>query len=159
MTNKLQRELKKRRPFESASEEAALNIVRTSDQLQIRFARLLREHELTPSQYNVLRILRGEGKPLPILEIASRTITVVPGITGLVDRLEQAGFVNRVRCETDRRVIYVALAEKASKALAALDGPLAALHEKLTGHLSQAELKELSRLLENLRGPWAGMDD
>lgn len=159
MTTKLQRELKKRRPFESPSEEAALNIVRTSDQLQIRFARLLREHELTPSQYNVLRILRGEGKPLPILEIASRTITVVPGITGLIDRLEQAGFVNRVRCETDRRVIYVALAEKASKALAALDEPLAALHKKLTGHLSQAELKELSRLLEKLREPWAGIDD
>jgi len=159
MTTRLQQELKKRRPFESASEEATLNIVRTSDQLQIRFARLLREHDLTPSQYNVLRILRGEGKPLPILEIASRTITVVPGITGLIDRLEQAGFVNRVRCEKDRRVIFVALAERASKALAALDEPLMALHRKLTGHLSQAELKELSRLLEKLREPWTEHDE
>ncbi|HVC94779.1 MAG TPA: MarR family transcriptional regulator [Pirellulales bacterium] len=159
MTTRLQKELKKRRPFESASEEATLNIVRTSDQLQIRFARLLREHDLTPSQYNVLRILGGEGKPLPILEIASRTITVVPGITGLIDRLEQAGFVNRVRCEKDRRVIFVALAERASKALAALDEPLMALHRKLTGHLSQAELKELSRLLEKLREPWTEHDE
>src|SRR5579859_7852108 len=133
MTTRLQHELKKKRPFESPGQEATLNIVRTSDQLQIRFARLLREHDLTPSQYNVLRILRGEGKPLPILEIASRTITVVPGITGLIDRLEQAGFVNRVRCEKDRRVIYVALSEKASKALGALDEPLHALHKKLTG--------------------------
>jgi DNA-binding MarR family transcriptional regulator len=159
MTTKLQQELKKRRPFESPGEVATLNIVRTSDQVQIRFARLLRDHDLTPSQYNVLRILRGEGMPLPILEIASRTITVVPGITGLIDRLEQAGFVNRVRCEKDRRVIYVALAEKASKALAALDEPLQALHKKLTGHLSQAELKELSRLLEKLREPWAEHDE
>ena len=159
MTTRLQQELKKKRPFGSPGQEAALNIVRTSDQLQIRCARLLREHDLTPSQYNVLRILRGEGKPLPILEIASRTITVVPGITGLIDRLEQAGFVNRVRCEKDRRVIYVALAEKASKALAALDEPLMALHKKLTGHLSQAELKELSRLLEKLREPWAEHDE
>ena len=159
MTTRLQQELKKRRPFESASEEATLNIVRTSDQMQIRFARLLREHDLTPSQYNVLRILGGEGKPLPILEIASRTITVVPGITGLIDRLEQAGFVNRVRCEKDRRVIFVALAERASKALAALDEPLMALHRKLTGHLSQAELKELSRLLEKLREPWTEHDE
>ena len=159
MTTRLQKELKKRRPFESASEEATLNIVRTSDQMQIRFARLLREHDLTPSQYNVLRILGGEGKPLPILEIASRTITVVPGITGLIDRLEQAGFVNRVRCEKDRRVIFVALAERASKALAALDEPLMALHRKLTGHLSQAELKELSRLLEKLREPWTEHDE
>src|SRR6202049_1238819 len=88
-TAKLQHELKKKRPFESPEQEAALGILRTSDQLQIRFARLLREHGLTPPQYNVLRILRGEGKPLPILEIASRTITVVPGITGLIDRLER----------------------------------------------------------------------
>src|ERR1041384_5206022 len=108
-TSKLQHELKKKRPFESPEQEAAIGVLRTSDQLQIRFARLLREHSLTSSQYNVLRILRGEGAPLPILEIASRTITVVPGITGLIDRLEHAGFVNRLRCEKDRRVIYVAL--------------------------------------------------
>ena len=150
-TPKLQHELKKKRPFESPEEEAALSVVRTSDQLQIRFARLLREHGLTPSQYNILRILRGEGKPLPILEIASRTITVVPGITGLIDRLEQARFVNRLRCEKDRRVIYVALTDQGMKTLAALDEPLVALHRKLLGHLSQAELKELIRLLEKMR--------
>src|SRR5215467_15689434 len=127
-TPKLQHELKKKRPFESLEEEAALNIVRTSDQLQIRFARLLREFGLTsPTQYNILRILRGEGRPLPILEIASRTITVVPGITGLIDRLEQAGFVNRVRCAKDRRVVYVALADHGTRTLAALDEPLAVL--------------------------------
>ncbi len=91
--SRLQRELKKRRPFESLEQKASLNLLRTNDQLQIRFARLFREFGLTPSQYNVLRILRGEGQPLPILEIASRTITVVPGITGLIDRLEEAGFV------------------------------------------------------------------
>src|SRR6266403_913168 len=131
---KLQHELKKKRPFESPEQEAALSVLRTSDQLQIRFARLFREHGLTPSQYNVLRILRGEGKPLPILEIASRTITIVPGITGLIDRLEQAGFVNRVRCERDRRVIYVALADLGTTILTSLDEPLAALHRKLMGH-------------------------
>jgi DNA-binding MarR family transcriptional regulator len=152
-TWKLQHELKKKRPFELLEQEAALNVVRTSDRLQIRFARLLREHGLTPSQYNVLRILRGEGKPLPILEIASRTITVVPGITGLIDRLEQAGFVNRLRCEKDRRVIYVALTDQGITTLAALDEPLVALHRKLLGHLSQAELKEAIRLLEKMRRP------
>src|SRR5438876_10970079 len=135
-TPKLQHELKKRRPFESPEQEAALSIVRTSDQLQIRFARLFREYGLTPSQYNVLRILRGEGKPLPILEIASRTVTVVPGITGLIDRLEKAGFVHRLRCEKDRRVIYVALTDQGTKTLADLDEPLLALHRKLVGRLT-----------------------
>src|SRR6266481_9180523 len=158
-TPKLQHELKKKRPFESPEQEAALSIVRTSDQLQIRGARLLRGHALTPSQYNILRILRGEGKPLPILEIASRTITVVPGITGLIDRLEQAGFVNRLRCAKDRRVIYVALTDQGTKTLADLDEPLLALHRKLMGHLSQGDLKDLIRLLEKLREPWTASDE
>ena len=158
-TPKLQHELKKKRPFESPEEEAALNVMRTSDQLQIRSARLLREHGLTPSQYNVLRILRGEGKPLPILEIASRTITVVPGITGLIDRLEQAGFVNRLRCEKDRRVIHVALTDHATTTLADIDEPLLALNRKLLGNLSQAELKELIRLLEKVRERLCEADD
>ena len=157
-TPKLQHELKKKRPFDSPEQEATLQILRTGDQLQIRFARLLREHGLTPSQYNVLRILRGEGKPLPILEVASRTITVVPGITGLIDRLEQAGFVLRLRCDKDRRVIYVALTDQGAEALAALDEPLDALHRKLLGHLSQSELKELIRLLEKVREPLAADD-
>ncbi|HEY7424909.1 MAG TPA: MarR family transcriptional regulator [Gemmataceae bacterium] len=157
-TPKLQHELKKKRPFESPEQEAALSVLRTSDQFQIRFARLFREYGLTPSQYNVLRILRGEGKPLPILEVASRTITVVPGITGLIDRLEQAGFVNRLRCAKDRRVIYVALTDHATKTLAVLDEPLLALHRKLLGHLSQGELKDFIRLLEKVREPWDGAD-
>src|SRR5260221_12709517 len=96
-TPQLQHELKKTRPFESPQEEVLLSVVRTSDQLQIRSARLLREHGLTPSQYNILRILRGEAKPLPILEIANRTIAVVPATTGLIDRLEQDGTVSRRR--------------------------------------------------------------
>src|SRR3954454_405364 len=108
MTITLQREIKKKRPFDLPEQEAMLNILRTSDQLQIRFARLFRGFGLTPQQYNVLRILRGEGRPLPILEIAARMITIVPGITGLIDRLESASLVERNRCDHDRRVIYVA---------------------------------------------------
>jgi DNA-binding MarR family transcriptional regulator len=149
----LQRELKKKRPFEFFEQEALLNIARTNDQQVIRFARLFRQHDLTPSQYNILRILRGEGAPLPILEIASRTITVVPGITGLIDRLEKAGFVVRSRCKEDRRVIYVALTEKGQTTLAALDQPLQELHKKLMGHMTKDELKELIRLLEKAREP------
>ncbi len=157
-TPKLQHELKMKRPFESSHQEAALSIVRTSDQLQIQFARLFRKYGLTPSQYNVLRILRGEGKPLPILEIASRTIAVVPGITGLIDRLERAGFVHRLRCDNDRRVIYVALTDQGMTTLAELDEPLEDLHRELLGHLSQGELKELIQLLEKVRAPWAKED-
>jgi DNA-binding MarR family transcriptional regulator len=158
-TSRLQHELKKKKPFDSLEQEAALSVLRTNDQLMICFTRLFRKHGLTPSQYNILRILRGEAKPLPILEIASRTITVVPGITGLIDRLEQAGFVNRLRCEKDRRVIHVALTDRGIATLAALDEPLRALHQKLLGHLSQVEMKELIRLLEKVRQPLAETEE
>ena len=119
--------------------------------MQIHFTRLFREYGLTSSQYNVLRILRGEGKPLPILEIAERTVTVVPGITGLIDRLEQAGMVRRQRCPEDRRVIFVAISEQALKLLDRLDGPIRDLQRRSLAHLTPAELKTLIRLLEKVR--------
>lgn len=153
MTATLQREIKKKTPFDLPEQEAMLNILRTADQLQIRFIRLFRKFGLTPQQYNVLRILRGEGNPLPILEIASRMITVVPGITGLIDRLEAASLVERKRCENDRRVIYVAIAPRAMEILAEIDPPLAMLHKETLGHMSPADLTALSRLLEKARQP------
>lgn len=151
----LQHELKKRQPFASLAQEALLNLARTTDRVQIRFDRLFRQHGVTPSQYNILRILRGEGKPLPILEIASRTITVVPGITGLIDRLEQAGYVTRRRCTEDRRVVYVELQETGTAVLATLDPLVAALETELAGGLTSDELKTLSKLLEKMRAGWS----
>jgi DNA-binding MarR family transcriptional regulator len=147
----LQQEIKKKTPFDLPEQEAMLNLLRTADQLQIRFARLFRRHGLTPQQYNILRILRGEGNPLPILEIAARMITVVPGITGLIDRLELAELVERKRCCEDRRVIYVAISPKATALLDQIDEPLLKMHHDLLGHMDPDELAELTRLLERAR--------
>jgi len=158
MTSALQREIKKKTPFDLPEQEAMLNLLRTADQLQIRFARLFRKFGLTPQQYNILRILRGEGRPLPILEIASRMITVVPGITGLIDRLETAGLVERKRCDNDRRVIYVAIAARAVQILHEIDPPLLQMHKQLLGHMNAGELTKLINLLEKAREPLAGSE-
>ena len=147
----LQQELKKKQAFESPEVEAVLNVLRTSDQYQNRLGKLFRKYGLTSSQYNVLRILRGEGQPLPSLEIASRIIQVVPAITGLIDRLEKRGLVTRERCTADRRVVYVALTEKADSLLKEIDEPGRELHQRLIGHLTRTELKTLSRLLVKAR--------
>lgn len=151
MVAKLQRELKKRGEFESLEQEATLNIWRTSDQTHNRIGRLLREFGLTPSQYNVLRILRGAGEALPSLEIASRLIQVVPAITGLIDRLEDQGLVVRARSGDDRRIVHVAITSKGESLLAKIDEPLQQLHRELLGHLTRAELKTLIELLEKAR--------
>lgn len=150
-SSRLQQELKKKNPFDSAEQVAILNLLKTGDQFQNRLGRLFREYGLTSSQYNVLRILRGEGAPLPALEIASRMIQVVPAITGLIDRLESQGLVQRERCQQDRRVIYVSITAKALKLLAQLDQPLDDLHRELIGHMSARELAQLSKLLEKAR--------
>lgn len=150
---RLQDELKKRGPFDSPEQEAMLNLLRTHDRLQICLERLFRTRGLTASQYNVLRILRGEGRPLPILEVAGRTVTVVPGITGLIDRLEKAGLVRRERSAEDRRVVFVDITPEARALLADLDEPLRALHRDLLGHLSEKELRTLIHLLEKARCP------
>ncbi|MFN3152787.1 MarR family winged helix-turn-helix transcriptional regulator [Bremerella sp.] len=147
----LKDELKKRNPFDSKEQEAILNILRTSDLFHNRLGRLLREYGLTGSQYNVLRILRGEGKPLPSLEIAGRLIQVVPAITGLIDRLEKQDLVSRVRCEKDRRVVYVEITDKALGILAQIDDPLMQMHQQLIGHLTPPELQQLIDLLEKSR--------
>ena len=149
--SRLQNELKKKRPFDSPEQEAILNLVRTSDWIDNRFGRLFRNFGITNSQYNVLRILRGEGAPLPSLEIADRMIQVVPAITGLIDRLEKQELVLRQRCSEDRRVVYVEITAKGLALLKQMDGPVEELHKSLVGHLTRAELKELSRLAEKVR--------
>ena len=158
-SGQLQRELKKRGPFESLEQEAILHILRTNDLFQNRFGRLFREYDLTPSQYNVLRILRGEGKPMPCLEIAERLIQVVPAITGLVDRLEKQGLVIRERCTDDRRVVYIEITRKALRLLKQMDQPVIDLHKRLIGRLTKAELRELSRLLVKARTRSQALDD
>lgn len=147
----LQRALLKQRAFDSVEQEATLNLLRTGDQIQNQFGRLFRRYGLTFSQYNVLRILRGEGKAMSCLEIARRMVQVVPAMTGLLDRLERRGLVQRDRDVEDRRVVRITLTKEGGKLLGTLDEPVLGLHRRLLGHLSQRELRDLNRLLEKAR--------
>jgi len=121
--------------------------------LQHRFGRLFREYHLTQPQYNILRILRGEGDRLPCLEIANRMIAVVPAITRLIDKLEQRGLVTKERCAKDRRAWFVEITERALELLSQLDGPIRELYRQLVGHLSHEQCMTLVKLLEKTREP------
>jgi len=148
---KLQDDLKKRNPFESPQQEAVISILRTNELFQYRFGQLFRSHGLTQPQYNILRILRGAGDRLPALEIADRMIAVVPSITNLVNKLERAGWVERERCDEDRRVCYVRITRAGRALLKKLDQPNLAMHDALVGHLGERELQQLAKLLEKAR--------
>lgn len=147
----LQRELGKKRPFETPEQEAMLNLVRTTDRLALEFERLFKRHAVSSSQYNVLRILRGHGAPVSCQTVSDEMVTVDPDVTRLVDRLEKAGWARRSRPERDRRVVLVEITPKGLELLRRLDEPVVELHRKQLGHLSRAELAELNRLLVKAR--------
>jgi DNA-binding MarR family transcriptional regulator len=155
----LKDEIKKKKPFEHPSEEAYLNLLRTTAVLYAVIERVFKASGLSEPQYNVLRILRGAGgEGLPSTEIASRMITRVPDVTRLVDRLEAAGLVERHRTAEDRRVVLVKVTGKALKALADLDEPLAQTHRRQMAHMTRKELEELSRIMVKLRHPPEGQN-
>lgn len=151
MAGKLEAQLKKSRAFECVEQAVVISLLRTNDLFQHRFGKLFREYGLTQPQYNILRILYGEGDKLPSLEIASRMITVVPAITGLIDRLESRGCVKRERCSSDRRVWYVKLTRKGEKLIDEMNEPNMEMHRRLVGHLSKKEADQLLGLLEKAR--------
>ncbi|MEO6437013.1 MAG: MarR family transcriptional regulator [Tepidisphaeraceae bacterium] len=148
-------EIKKKRPFDLLEAEAMLNVLRTGDVLQAEFAGVFKPFELSETQYNVLRILRGAanetGGGLPCGEIASRMITRDPDITRLLDRLEKRGVISRCREQNDRRVVCARITESGRKILADLDPLIVAAHKQQLGHLSREELNHLITLLEKAR--------
>ncbi|MEQ8768999.1 MAG: MarR family transcriptional regulator [Phycisphaerales bacterium] len=148
----LQHELGKRQPFDSASQGAYLNLLRTAADLSGPFDRLFRAEGLSQSSYNALRILRGEG-PCPCQRIAERLVVRVPDVTRLVDRLVSSGLAERHRSGEDRRVVLVSITDSGRTLLDRLDGPVRELHERQLAHMSRKDQEELSRLLELARTP------
>ena len=148
----LQKELRKKQPFDSIEQEATLNLFRSSDFLQAEFQRLFSEYGISSPQFNVLRILRGlGGDGASCQEIADQMITRTPDITRLVDRLEQAGFVQRGRTAEDRRLVLVRILPAGLELLTRLDTPVLELHKKTLAHLNYEELTQLNNLLVKVR--------
>ncbi len=148
-------EIGKRRPFDVPEVEAFLNVMRTASMLQSETGRFLKRFGLSESQYNALRILRGHAaesrEGVPSQTIGEELVAQVPDVTRLVDRLVDAGLAERSRTESDRRVVLVRITRAGADLLGKIDKPLADLHKRQLGHMSRAELAEISRLLVRAR--------
>jgi DNA-binding MarR family transcriptional regulator len=152
MPRKLSEETRQGRPFRSREEEALLNVLRTADALTQRLAAALKPFDLTPSQYNVLRILRGAGaEGSRCGEIAERLVAHDPDVTRLLDRLERAGLVARTRDATDRRVVRTKITPEGRDALERADGPVDAVSAMHFGVLGTPALGQLITALEAVR--------
>src|SRR5215207_4812921 len=152
MRNALQAELKQNRPFKSLQEEAMLSITRTAAVLEHGVAQALRPHEITPTQYNVLRILRGAGQDgLCRHEVGERLVRRVPDVTRLLDRMEDGALIARRRGEDDRRYVATYITAKGLSLLATIDNEICAIHQQQIGHVDGRSLKVLIDVLAKVR--------
>jgi DNA-binding MarR family transcriptional regulator len=132
-------------------ETAFLDLLRTTDLLSRRLAQVLKAEDLSATQYNVLRILRGAREGLPCGEIANRMITRDPDTTRLLDRLEKRGLISRSRDTRDRRTVVTRISDHGLQLLTRLDEPVQAAHRQQLGHLGRQRLQALTELLRETR--------
>lgn len=145
----------KRRHTSCPEEAAYLDLLRTTDMLSRRVAQVLKTEDLSSTQYNVLRILRGAQEGLACGEIGNRMITRDPDITRLLDRLEKRGLISRSRQAKDRRMVVTRISPEGLRLLGRLDDPVQGAHRKQLGHLGQKRLRELAGLLRQARSRMA----
>jgi DNA-binding MarR family transcriptional regulator len=142
---------KQRRRTDCLEEATFLELLRTTDMLSRGLVRVLKAEDLSPTQYNVLRILRGSPDGLTCGEIASRMITRDPDITRLLDRLEKRSLISRRRETKDRRMVMVSITLEGLKLLGRLDEPVQEGHRKQLRHLGRERLRALTDLLQAAR--------
>jgi DNA-binding MarR family transcriptional regulator len=148
----IQEALKQSKPFHSRGQEAYLALLRTADDMRRRVSLVLEPADVTLQQYNVLRILRGAGaEGLPTLAIGERMIERTPGVTRLIDRMEERGWVVRERCTEDRRRVWCRITEKGLRLIEPLDDPVNAVDDLLEEVLDQDELTALIGQLDRIR--------
>lgn len=152
MSSTLREELRQTRPFSSVEQEAFLSILRTSAELWDRVERLLRAHGITATQYNVLRILRGaEPDGLCRNELRDRMLTRMPDVTRLLDRMEEAGLVERTRDSEDRRMVSTRITKRATQLLATLDPIVADYEKRFFSGIDRDRIETLIDVLDAIR--------
>src|SRR5271156_6942722 len=137
----------KPKPGSSPEEVAHLEMMRTMEAVSHRFAQVLKAEDLSSTQYNVLRILRGAPEGLPCGEIGNRMVTRDPDITRLLDRLEKRALISRCRESKDRRTVMVRITPEGLKLLVSIDEPVREAHRSQLGHLGRKRLRALTELL------------
>jgi DNA-binding MarR family transcriptional regulator len=153
----LQREIRQTKPFSSKSQEGILGLLRTADVVRRFLGKVLEPFDVTPQQYNVLRILRGAGcEGLPTLSIGERMLEEAPGVTRLIDRLEVKGLVHRERSPQDRRQVLCWLTPAGKELVERIDVPMNAADNAALGMLAPEDQTRLIRLLDAVRAGHAG---
>lgn len=152
MPGKLQAEIKQTKPFDLIEAEAALNVIRTAEVVQRFIAEFLRPFDLSPVQYNVLRILRGAGtEGATCSQIGERLVTRDPDITRLLDRMQARELIERERSSEDRRVVITRISKTGLKLVDSIDQPLRSVSKAKLVKFGRSALADLIAGLERFR--------
>jgi DNA-binding MarR family transcriptional regulator len=147
----LEKEIKQTN-FRSEQHKASLNIMFTNNWLQAQTGAAMKKFNLTPQQYNVLRILKGQHpQPATLGLVQERMLDRMSNASRLVDKLLAKGLVERRQCPANRRQVDIWITEKGRDLLQTMEDPL----RLMEGHLenvSEEEARELNRILDKLRG-------
>lgn len=142
----------KQEKFEGEHHKMAVNILFTGSWLHNLNTLRFKPFDITPEQYNVLRILRGSHpKQLMLAEITGRMIDKSSNATRLVEKLRQKGLVKREICESNRRQVDIIITDKGLTLLSKIDKTTDDWMKNLK-HVTKQEAQELNRMLDKLRG-------
>ncbi len=136
--------------FKSAQQKAVINVRYTSNWMSNLQNSFMAKFDLTMPQFNILRILRGANQAINVNTVKERMIEKSPNTTRLMDKLIEKELINRIRCEKDRRVVYVEISSKGLEILAEIDNSFDN-NSFFTDKLNDQEAETLSNLLDKLR--------
>ena len=138
--------------FRNDFQKAIINLIYTYNWMNEQMKKLFDNEGVTAQQYNILRILRGAGKPISTLQIRERMLDKMSDTSRIVDRLILKGLAKKNTCPNDKRLVDVNISTKGKALLQKID-----LYEKdmdaILGNLSVAEAKILNKLLDKIREP------
>ena len=148
----IETDIKQTTPFKTPYHRVMVNLMYTSNWLADSQMRLLKPFGLTPQQYNVLRILRGQyPNPVKVSDITERMLDKMSNASRLVDKLVAKNLVLRTECPSDRRAVDVVITDQGMALLKRLDIHQSEWDTKQSCKLTEDEALQLSQLLDQLR--------
>lgn len=137
--------------FRNAHQKAAINLIYTVGWMRDKTKCIFEAEDITPQQFNILRILRGSfPQPLSTLQIRERMLEKMSDTSRIVDRLISKGLVKKITCKTDRRLVDVVISDKGKKLLEKFDIKQDEI-DGVLGKLSEKDANILSDLLDKIR--------
>lgn len=136
--------------FRNEQQKGIINLIYTYNWMNEQMKALFERFDITGQQFNILRILRGAGKPLSTLQIRHRMLDKMSDTSRIVDRLILKGLVKKIVCKIDKRLVDITLTDKGKKLLEKTDRHETEM-DAILGNLSDAEAKTLNKLLDKIR--------